>query len=92
MPSSAARNRFIGARSGTSNFLGICTVLTFPLSRLQEIDMSPASYFRFFGLSCSFAKLHVYWPAPGSADTELGVLMEPEVCHGATEVYTGVQA
>ena len=33
-----------------------------------------------------------YWPAPGSADTELGVLMEPEVCHGETEVYTGVQA
>jgi hypothetical protein len=32
------------------------------------------------------------WPAPGSADTELGVLMEPEVCDGATEVYTGVQA
>jgi hypothetical protein len=32
------------------------------------------------------------WPAPGSADTELGVLMEPEVCHGETEVYTGVQA
>ena len=34
----------------------------------------------------------VVWPAPGSADTELGVLMEPEVCHGETEVYTGVQA
>jgi len=33
-----------------------------------------------------------WWPAPGSADTELGVLMEPEVCHGETEVYTGVQA
>ena len=32
------------------------------------------------------------WPAPGSADTELGVLMEPEVCHGETEVYPGVQA
>ena len=32
------------------------------------------------------------WPAPGSADTELGVLMEPEVCHGKTEVYTRVQA
>jgi hypothetical protein len=32
------------------------------------------------------------WPAPGSADTELGVLMEPEVCHGETEVYTRVQA
>jgi hypothetical protein len=32
------------------------------------------------------------WPAPGSADTELGVLMEPEVSHGATKVYAGVQA
>src|SRR5436190_22713426 len=32
------------------------------------------------------------WPAPGSEDTELGVLMEQEVGHGATEVYTGVQA
>ncbi len=34
----------------------------------------------------------VVWPAPGFTDTELGVLMEPEVCHGATEVYAGVQA
>ena len=32
------------------------------------------------------------WPAPGSEDTELGVLMEPEVDHGETEVYTRVQA
>ena len=32
------------------------------------------------------------WPAPGSEDTELGVLMELEVCHGATEIYAGVQA
>jgi ABC-type cobalamin/Fe3+-siderophores transport system ATPase subunit len=32
------------------------------------------------------------WPAPGSEDTELGVLMEPEVRHGASEVYAGVQA
>jgi hypothetical protein len=28
----------------------------------------------------------VKWPAPGSEDTELGVLMELEVCHGETEV------
>lgn len=34
----------------------------------------------------------VNWPAPGSEDTELGVLMGPEVGHGATEVYTRVQA
>ena len=31
-------------------------------------------------------------PAPGSEDTELGVLMEPEVGHGEAEVYTRVQA
>jgi hypothetical protein len=33
-----------------------------------------------------------WWPAPGSEDTELGVLMEPEVGHGETEVYPRVQA
>jgi len=32
------------------------------------------------------------WPAPGSEDTELGVLMEREVGHGEAEVYTRVQA
>jgi FlaA1/EpsC-like NDP-sugar epimerase len=32
------------------------------------------------------------WPAPGSEDTELGVFMEPEVSHGETKVYAGVQA
>ena len=32
------------------------------------------------------------WPAPGSEDTELGVLMEPEVGHGEAEVYGRVQA
>jgi hypothetical protein len=32
------------------------------------------------------------WPAAGSADTELGVMMEPEVGHGEAEVYTRVQA
>jgi hypothetical protein len=37
-------------------------------------------------------KLRDYWPAPGSEDTELGVLMELEVGHGETEVYPRVQA
>ena len=27
------------------------------------------------------------WPAAGFNDTELGVSMIPEVCHGATQVY-----
>src|SRR6476660_7490583 len=31
------------------------------------------------------------WPAPGSEDTELGVLMELEVGHGETEVHAGVK-
>jgi hypothetical protein len=35
---------------------------------------------------------HPAWPAPGSKDTELGVLMEPEVDHGEAEVHARVQA
>jgi hypothetical protein len=35
---------------------------------------------------------YIIWRAPGSEDTELGVLMEPEVGHGETEVYARVQA
>jgi hypothetical protein len=35
---------------------------------------------------------YINWPAPGSEDTELGVLMELEVGHGETEVYARVQA
>src|SRR3954471_9109805 len=31
--------------------------------------------------------IKVKWPAPGSEDTELGVLMEPEVRHGEAKVY-----
>jgi len=40
----------------------------------------------------SLPRTIVPWPAPGSEDTELGVLMEPEVGHGETEVYARVQA
>ena len=41
----------------------------------------------FFGEGC------LNWPAPGSEDTEFGVLMEPEVGHGETrEVHTRVPA
>src|SRR5262245_39732364 len=38
------------------------------------------------------AKILPQWPAPGSEDTELGVLMELEVGDGETEVYPRVQA
>jgi hypothetical protein len=40
----------------------------------------------------SIQQLRQDWPAPGSEDTELGVLMELEVGHGETEVYPRVQA
>jgi hypothetical protein len=39
-----------------------------------------------------FSRTTSLWPAPGSEDTELGVLMELEVGHGETEVYPRVQA
>jgi hypothetical protein len=39
-----------------------------------------------------FDSVAMIWPAPGSEDTELGVLMELEVGHGETEVYPRVQA
>jgi hypothetical protein len=42
--------------------------------------------------ACAFCRDPFTWPAPGSEDTELGVLMELEVGHGETEVYPRVQA
>jgi hypothetical protein len=32
------------------------------------------------------------WPAPGSEDTELGVILEPEVVYGTQTLCTRVQA
>jgi hypothetical protein len=43
-------------------------------------------------VSILLKSLSAFWPAPGSEYPELGVLMEPEVRHGAAEVYAGVQA
>jgi hypothetical protein len=48
----------------------------------------PKSLSRFLAASTTCSS----WPAPGSEDTELGVLMELEVGHGETEVYPRVQA
>ena len=53
---------------------------------ISILSLGVAAFSLYFSISTQ------QWPAPGSADTELGVLMEPEVCHGETEVYTGVQA
>jgi hypothetical protein len=57
-----------------------------PVSRRVRAPMS-------HGFACGLPSARVSsWPAPGSEDTELGVLMEPEVGHGETEVYPRVQA
>jgi hypothetical protein len=69
------------------------------------VDFPPHSLYTgqdvFFPLDSPIGKTYILsllpnnydgWPAPGSEDTELGVLMEPEVGHGEAEVYTRVQA
>jgi hypothetical protein len=61
-------------------------LVTFPLQRFT-IKVGPTQSYPFIS-----DKERLIWPAPGSEDTELGVLMEPEVGHGETEVYAGVQA
>ena len=38
------------------------------------------------------ANTTVIWPAPGSEDTELGVILEPEVVYGTQTLCTRVQA
>ena len=52
-------------------------IQTFTLEGVQNVALNVIDY---------------VWPAPGSEDTQLGVLMEPEVDHGEAEVYTRVQA
>jgi adenine-specific DNA-methyltransferase len=53
--------------------------LTFSNSKIQDVLKT-------------LLKKRNFWPAAGSEDTELGVLLEPEVGHGEAEVYTRVQA
>ena len=38
------------------------------------------------------ARATATWPAPGSEDTELGVILEPEVVYGTQTLCTRVQA
>jgi hypothetical protein len=66
--------------------------LLIPSSNLVGSDV-PASKGRPpLGQCCNFLGFHQGWPAPGSEDTEFGVLMEQEVRHGEATVYARVQA
>ena len=63
------------------------------ISRLPEVngDKPDKKKFRTYPIG-NFHIDIAEWPVPGFEDTELGVFMEPEVDHGTTEVYAGVQA
>jgi Alpha-L-arabinofuranosidase B (ABFB) domain len=79
------------------NFLGELTPIVSDLDRrdatffVQELAGGKMRLVA-TNLDRTFVLRHQDWPAPGSEDTELGVLMELEVGHGETEVYAGVQA
>jgi hypothetical protein len=45
-----------------------------------------------FAVNTARSRARYTWPSPDTADTELDVLMEPEVGHEEMEVYTRVQA
>ena len=64
------------------------TKLITKIKRSGPIGLEPGADIFEINLDEAYAS----WPAPGSEDTKLGVLMEREVRHGATEVYAGVQA
>ncbi len=59
-------------------------ILTRRIDRLRDIYRSVQQQRPFESIAI--------WPAPGSEDTELGVLMGTEVRHGEAEVYARVQA
>jgi hypothetical protein len=62
-------------------------------SQLTGFEIALAGLNGLSKVSNDFSSLvKAFWPAPGSEDTELGVLMELEVGHGEAEVYAGVQA
>ena len=63
-------------------------VVAWAFMRLTN-DETASFWYALLGLQVIYFFL---WPAPGSEDTELGVLMEPEVRHGEAEVYARVQA
>jgi Ca2+-binding RTX toxin-like protein len=54
-------------------------------SRVRFDRVTPAPFFLDIGTTEN-------WPAPGSEDTELGVILEPEVVYGTQTLCTRIQA
>jgi len=61
-------------------------------STRDRANSVPGKLSAFKALADTDLPTFIAWPAPGSEDTEFGVLMEPEVDHGKAEVYARVQA
>jgi hypothetical protein len=66
--------------------------VSFCLIAVDSGDMSKPAEFERARMQMRFSGDMSPWPAPGSEDTELGVLMELEVGHGEASVYARVQA
>jgi tRNA U34 2-thiouridine synthase MnmA/TrmU len=69
---------------------GLDSMVCLHLLRERGIEALPV--FINYGQRNLTREFGALWPAPGSEDTELGVFMGPEVSHGETKVYAGVQA
>src|SRR5436309_1454210 len=84
-------DRFVRLRKNAANpsFIGSVSECTIRRWRFHSLILTGVFSISLTSCSVSFS---TEWPAPGSKDTELGVLMGPEVDHGEAEVYTGVQA
>jgi len=85
------------ADNAGSDFAKLISLLvSFPVFQANHFFFKAAYRFnqRRLRLLCSedFFLQFYNWPAPGSEDTELGVLMGLEVRHGEAEVHARVQA
>ncbi len=76
-------------RANIQRIAGIETLNHQPQIYSVEVDEEVAEM---FGRAAMVPSFSFVWSAPGSEDTELGVFMGPEVSHGETKVYAGVQA
>jgi hypothetical protein len=84
----AARDGFVGGGNHPNDIPGMIWLFRY----FQDVSYMATAIRHWRATDPFLDQLTSLWPAPGSEDTELGVLMEPEVRHGETAVYAGVQA
>jgi hypothetical protein len=78
------RREFIAGLAGTA---------AWPIAaRAQQPALPVIGFMSARGREDSEYLVAAFWPAPGSEDTELGVILEPEVVYGTQTLCTRVQA